>query len=136
MGIYNNVGMIKDNYSSSNLEPINYMKENIQKGDTIVFTKVGVGSVAAIHLEENQVYFYNEENWGVEEAYKAFKPNYETVITKEFLEVEPNRIWVVDEAWGNAVENIFDNTDYQKISEEEFYTEYHDYAYKITLVEK
>ena len=136
LGIYNNVGMIKDNYSKSNAEPISYMVENLQEGDTIVFTKIGVGSVIAVNFEENQKYFYNEENWGVEEAYRAFEPNYKTEITKDFLEECSDRIWVVDEAWGDAFEKIFDSTNYQKTSEEFFYTEYHDYAYKITLVEK
>ena len=136
LGIYNNVLMIKDNYSSSNTEVISYMEENIQEGDTIIFTEIGVGSIPAIHFEENQVYFYNEENWGVEEAYRAFEPNYSTVITKEFLEDCSNRIWVIDGTWGNAVQKVFEGTDYQKVSEQEFYTEYHDYSYRITLIEK
>lgn len=95
-----------------------------------------MGSVPAIHFEENQVYFYNEENWGVEEAYRAFEPNYSTVVTKEFLDECSGRIWVIDGTWGNAVQKIFENTEYEKISEEEFYTEYHDYSYRITLIEK
>lgn len=82
------------------------------------------------------MYFYNEENWGVEEAYKAFAPNYSTVITKEFLEDCSERVWVVDETWGNAVQKIFEDTDYEKVSEKEFYTQYHDYSYRITLMEK
>lgn len=31
LGIYNNVLLVQDNYSTSNLEPLNYMKENIRK---------------------------------------------------------------------------------------------------------
>lgn len=136
LGIYNNIEMIKDNYSNRNAEPLNYMEENIQEGDTIIFSDVGVGSIAAIQFEKNQVYFYNPDNWGVEEAYKAFEPNYETVITKDFIENCSNRVWVVDHAWGDAAEKVFEDTDYQSVSEEIFFTDYHDYHYKITLVEK
>ena len=136
LGIYNNIIMINDNYSSYNLEPINYLEKNLEKDDVIVFTEIGVGSIPAIRFKENQIYFYNEENWGVEEAYRAFEPNYKTEITKDFLEECSNRVWVVDATWGNATEKVFDNMDYKIVSEKEFYTKYHDYSYKITLVEK
>ena len=137
LGIYNNIEMIKVNYSNSNLEPINYMKENIQKGDTIVYKDyANAGAVTAIHFEENQIYFYNEYNWGVEEAYKAFEPNYEVYTTNDFIEKCSNRVWVVDNEDGDSVEYIFGETDYKKVSEELFLTKYHDYSYKITLVEK
>lgn len=136
LGIFNNVIMIKDNYSNTNSEPMNYMEENVQEGDTIVITECGVGFVAAIHFEENQVYFYNRENWGVDEAYKAFGPNFETYITDDFIAECSNRIWVVDDANGSVVEDVFKDTDYQKVSEEQFFTQYHDYSYKITLIEK
>lgn len=136
LGIYYNVGMITDNYSSTNNEPINYMKENIKEGDTVVYTDCGVGSVAANHLLENQVYFLNEANWGVQEAYKCFGPNYETVINKDFLENCSDRVWVIDNAYGSAVEDVFKDTDYKVVSEEQFFTQYHDYAWKITLVER
>lgn len=136
LGIYNNILLIRDNYHDSNLEVLSYMQQNIQKGDTIAFTEIGVGSIPAVLFEENQVYFYNEENWGVEEAYRAFEPNYSTEITKDFLEKSSNRIWIIDETWGDAVKKIFEGTDYEIISEQEFYTEYHDYCYRITLIEK
>ena len=136
LGVYNNVMMIKDNYSSTNSEPMDYMKENIQEGDTIVFANLGGGFVAAIHFVDNQVYFYNADNWGVEEAYKAFGPNYETCVTKDFIEDCSERVWVIDVPNGSVYEDLFGDKDYNKVSEEEFFTKYHDYSYKITLIEK
>lgn len=137
LGIYNNVGMIVDNYSSTNAGPIDYMEENIKKEDTVFYTDCGVGSVAANHCLESQVYFLNEDNWGVQEAYKAFEPNYETVITRDFMKDCSDRIWVIDNAYGSAAEDIFGNEDeYKKVSEEKFFTEYHDYGWKITLIER
>ena len=136
MGTYNNIKLINDNYDSSNYEPMNYIKENIQDGDTIAFSNLGGGFVAAIHFVDNQVYFYNPENWGVEEAYKAFGPNYETCVTKDFTENCSNRVWVIDNIDGSTFEELFEDKDYKKVSEKEFFTKYHDYNYKITLIEK
>ena len=136
LGVYNNVMMIKDNYSSTNSEPIDYIEENIQQGDTIVFVNLGGGFVAAIHFVDNQVYFYNADNWGVEEAYKAFGPKYETCVTKDFIEDCSDRVWIIDDPNGTAYEELFVDKDYNKVSEKEFFTKYHDYSYKITLIEK
>lgn len=136
LGIFNNVIMIKENYGRENMEPIRYLEENIQDGDDIVFSNLGGGFVVAIHFVDNQVYFYNPENWGVEEAYKAFGPNYETCVTKDFVENCSNRVWVIDDPNGSAYDELFDNENYNKISEQEFYTKYHNYNYKITLIEK
>ena len=136
LGIYNNIVMIKDNYNIKNNEPINYMKENIKQGDTIVYGDFGGGSVAAVHFPDNQVYFYNKDNWGVEEAYKAFGPNYEVKVTTDFIEDCSNRIWVVDNVYGSVAKELFEDTEYRIKTEEEYFTEYHDYTYKITLIEK
>ena len=137
LGIYYNTWMVLDNYSGRNVEPINYMKENIKKTDTVVYSDCGVGSVAANHCIEPKVYFYNGDDWGVQEAYKCFGPNYETVVTEEFIEDCSDRIWVIDNAWGSAPQDIFgDKTKYKIVSEEKFQTDYHDYSWKITLVER
>lgn len=136
LGIYNNIAMIKDNYNYSNVEPIKYLNENIQEGDTIVYADFGGGSVVAAHFENNQVYFYNADNWGVEEAYKAFGPNYEVCVTKDFVEDCSNRVWFVDNVYNSVADEVFEETGYNKISEKDFFTKYHDYSYKIILLEK
>jgi len=110
LGIYNNIGMMKENYSESNSKPINYMKENIKEGDTIVYKDyANAGAITAIHFEENDVYFYNEYNWGIEEAYKAFEPNYEVYLNKDFIEKCSDRVWVIDNYDGDAAKYIFEN---------------------------
>lgn len=138
LGVFYNSWMVIDNYSSSNEEVLRYIEENIKPEDTVVYSDCGVGSVAANHCLESQVYFYNGDDWGVQEAYKAFGPNYETVVTKDFMNnISSDRIWVIDNAWGSAANDLFgDETKYKKISEEKFYTDYHDYGWGITLIEK
>ena len=137
LGIFYNGWMIMDNYSSTNSEPIDYIEENIKPEDTVVYTDCGVGSVAANHCLDSQVYFYNADDWGVEEAYRAFEPNYKTVVTDEFMNDLSDRIWVIDNAYGSAAEDLFgDETEYKIVSQEKFYTKYHSYNWSITLVEK
>ena len=136
LGIYNNVGLMQENYSKTNMEPINYMKENIKEGDTIAFANLGGGFVLSIHFADNQVYFYNADNWGVEEAYKAFGPNYDTVVNKEFVKECSNRVWIVDDPNGKFYEDVFKEEGYNKVSEKVYYTKYHGYNYKIMLIEK
>ena len=42
-----------------------------------------------------------------------------------------------DNAWGSAPQDIFgDKTKYKIVSEEKFQTDYHDYSWKITLIER
>lgn len=136
LGIFNNIKMIRDNYNISNYEPINYLKENIKENDIIVFSDTGFGFVAKNHFIENKTYFVNEDNWGVEKAYEAFGPNFETVITKDFVNECTNNIWIIDNIDGDFSDYLFKESKnkYKKVEEEKFYTEYHDYNFKITLM--
>jgi len=136
LGIHNCVIQTKDNYAKENSKPIEYLKENVQEGDAFVFNEVGSGFICASIFTENEHYFYNKENWGVEEAYKAWAPQMETCVTTEFLEKCTGRIWVVG-AWNNSCyEELFDNKNFKQISNEYFNTKYENYSYNITLVEK
>ena len=136
LGVYNNIVMMKDNYYYSNQEPIKYLNENVKEGDTIVYADFGGGSVVAVQFADNQVYFYNADNWGVEEAYKAFGPNYEVKVTKDFIDNCSNRVWFVDNIYNSVADEVFEGKGYNKVSEKEFSTKYHDYSYKIVLLEK
>ena len=128
--------MIKNNYSKDNPKPIEYMQSQIQEGDFIVYKSIGVGSVIAVNFPNNSQYFYNEEDWGVVEAYKAFAPQMETWINDDFMNNLSGRIWVIDEMSDACYEQLFNNDNYKFISRETFQTKYQNYYYIITLVEK
>lgn len=136
LGICSNVIMIKDNYSSKNMKQIEYLQENIQENDLIVYTDIGAGSVIADYFPNNKQYYYNEENWGVEEAYKAFAPQMNTYITTDFMNELTGRIWIIDGITDFAYQRYFNNEKYTYISQKAFETDYQDYHYVITLVEK
>ena len=71
------------------------MKENIQKDDILVYNFAGSGFVMTAFFDNKQI-FYNPENWGVEEAYKAFGENFKVSVDETFLDECEGRIWIID----------------------------------------
>ena len=136
LGISSNLIMTKDNYSSKNMKQIEYLNSNIQEGDLIVYTDIGAGSVIAVNFPKNKQYYYNEEDWGVQEAYKAFGPQMDTYITADFMNELSGRIWIIDGWSDSCYQSLFNNEEYNYISQESFETDYQGYHYVITLVEK
>lgn len=48
------------------MKQIEYLRENIQKDDIIVYSNIGNGGVIAAFFPENKQYFYNGAHWDVE----------------------------------------------------------------------
>lgn len=136
LGIASNYQIVKDNYDSSNMKQIEYLKANIQDGDVIVYEDIGAGSVIADYFPNNKQYYYNAPNWGIQEAYKAYAPQMDTYVTDEFFNELSGRVWVVDGWSDNLYKNHFENDDYRLISHEEFSTAYQGYHYIFFLVER
>lgn len=140
VSIISNTKMIKNNYNQENQAPIEYVKENLKENDVIVYPKIGVGSIFAVNFPDQKQYFYNGENWGVEEAYKAFGPGMKTYITTDFLQDEEcqNRIWIISSSdYDEFYEENFNNENYKLIENKTFYTNYSGKEeYKIYLIEK
>ena len=136
MGVANNIIQIKNNYAIENGKHIDYLNENIRKGDVIVYMDNEIGSVFAINFKNNKQYFYNPENWGIVEAYKVWSPQMETYITTDFLSNCTDRVWIIDSKDNNLYNKIFNNTDFKYISSKCFETRYQNYIYNIILVQK
>ena len=136
LGITNSVIQIKENYDKSNGKQIEYLKDNIQEGDVLVYNNIGNGSVFASNFLDYKQYFYNPEDWGVVEAYKIWAPQMETYITTDFLENCTGRIWIIDSEGNGFFNDLFNNPNYNHISTEIFETKYRAYTFNITLVEK
>ena len=135
---YLNINLSQINYDKTNQEPINYIKENIQEGDIIVYKNDGTGFVLSANFPQYTQYFYDKEHWNVEEAYKAYGPNMTTVYDLSFLDDYTGRIWLinagnnvlleqVEEKYGEAV---------QLVSQQNFSVKYKKYQYTFNLVEK
>lgn len=136
LGIINNIIQIRDNYDENNSKPLEYVKTNIQEGDIIVYKNIGVGALYASSFLENKQFFYNPEDWKVLEAYKAWSPQMETYITKNFLENCIGRVWIIDSESTILYNELFNNLEFKYISKEYFETKYKGYVYNITLVER
>ena len=138
--------MISHNYDKSNSEPIDFIKENIQENDVIVYPGIGTGAIIAAKFPQYKQYFYNAENWGVEEAYKAFGPGMQTYITDDFLNDEEcqGRIWLILDFYKVDYYNEkFNNENYRLLAQKQYFTKYNkekaenkETEYNIYLIEK
>ena len=136
MALYNNIKLIYQNYDSSNMTEIDYIKENIQEGDIIVYSNIGNGSIIATFFTENDQYFLNFAHWDVEEAYKAYGPQMKTVTDYSFLDNYKGRIWLIDSEYMGLYEEFPKESIIVLKEAKRFDTKYHDYIYNVMLLEK
>lgn len=132
-----NINLSQINYDKSNQEPINYLKENIQEGDIFVYGNEGSGFVISANFPEYMQYFYDQSHWGVEEAYKAYGPNMETVYDLSVLDDYKGRIWFVNAGEYFLLEEAQSKYDNLKVLKQaKFDVKYQKYKYSFALVEK
>ena len=136
LGLINNICQIEQNYNSTNLTAVKYLKKNIEKNDEIVYSNIGNGAIIAVNFDNKQ-YFYNPQDWGVTKAYKAYGPQMETYTDKNFTEELSDRIWVVDTKDEALYKELFEDKGYKVIKSKKFVTDYYEeYDYDIKLLEK
>ena len=136
-----NIELVKINYDKSNPEPINYIKENIKEGDILIYSNeagsFGSGFVVSANFPEYTQYFFDKENWNVEEAYKAYGPKMKTVYNLEFLQDYHGRIWFIgstDYKLYEETSQMFDTI--KLIDKQSFSTKYRNYQYTFAITEK
>ena len=144
--IPSNIIMISHNYDKSNNEPIDFIKNNIQANDVIVYPGIGTGAIMSAKFPQYKQYFYNAEDWGVEEAYKAFGPAMQTYTTDDFLNDEEcqGRIWLVLDFYKvDYFNEKFNNENYRVLAKKQYFTKYNkekaqnkETEYNIYLIEK
>lgn len=132
MSLYININFINTNYDDSNAKPIAFVKDNIQDNDVILLNNHLNGFVISVNFPENVAYFYDEENWNCEKAYKAFSSDFRTIYNLDFLENYSGRVWVTNDS---VLQQIQDTYNVNLIKHESFDTKYKDYNYSISLVE-
>ena len=130
-----NISLININYDESNSEPIQFVEENIEEGDIFLIDNRGSGFVVSQHFHDNELYFWDVENWNVDEAYKAFG---NTIHNLDSLQNYSGRIWVISDNSGffERVIQGFGEEKVEVIDEQYFDTEYKDYRYDISLIQK
>lgn len=142
--LISNINIINNNYDNTNMKQIEYLEENIKDDDIIVYSDIGNGSVFAVYFKDNKQYFYNGNHWNVEEAYKAYGPQMETVEDLDFLKDYKGRIWIIDSIDSSFYNDKFKTDDYKEIDSKviktkypsSFDTNYSGYEYNLILIEK
>lgn len=142
--LISNINIINNNYDNTNMKQIEYLEENIKDDDIIVYSDIGNGSVFAVYFKDNKQYFYNGDHWNVEEAYKAYGPQMETVEDLDFLKDYKGRIWIIDSIDSSFYNDKFKTDDYKVIDSKviktkypsSFDTNYSGYEYNLILIEK
>ena len=141
MSIYSNVISIKEAYNNENREFVTYIDSQIQDGDIVIYSNAINGAVVTTEISQkhdNISYFYDKENWNVEEAYKAFAPYMEIKDTlNEILDNYSGRVCIIEA--GNThdlLNEIAEKYNINKIEDRQFTNKYKNYQYTIELIEK
>ncbi len=145
ISLVSNIQLINNNYDKTNMTQVEYLKENIQKDDIIVYSNIVNGSVFAVNFKDNKQYFYNEEDWNIEDAYKAYGPQMQTVENLDFIDNYKGRIWIIDSIDNSFYNKYFKgNNEFRIINKKaiktkypnSFDSEYTGYDYNLILIEK
>lgn len=140
LGTISNITNIELYYNSANTEIYDYLKENMQDGDIIIYQDIGTGGCVAAYFPDVKQYFLCDPTWDVEEAYKAYGPEMETICNFEdgsrdlsFLEDYTGRIWII----GSELYNELPQEDIAILKDSYIITTtYHDYVFSVMLLEK
>lgn len=129
---------IKEAYEPNNMTQISYLKENIKEDDVIVFdeSNFGTGSVVSLNFTNNKQFYYNPQDWGVEEAYRAFGDQLKIYTNKDFLNECKGRVWIIDNENSDYYNKVFNNDNFVEKSRKLIKTGYEDYTYNMILVER
>ncbi len=140
--VYTQFINIKENYSNNNGNCEKYILQNIQENDIILYSNAINGAVITTGISNesniNTSYFYNKDNWGVDEAYKSYSP-YMKINNKleDILDDYSGRIWLIED--GNTtslLDEIKEKYNITQLNSEQFKQDYKKYSYTVELIEK
>lgn len=142
ISVVSNIRAIEESYRPENEEWISYIKQEIQEDDIILYSSVINGAVITTELSnvgvENISYFYDEENWNVDEPYKAFAPYMEIKDTvEEVLDNYQGRVWIIEGTNEHRLKDtISEKYKVNLITEKQFWRPYRNYTFTVELIEK
>lgn len=124
-------------YDENNTNCVEYMKENIQSNDIVLYSDAINGAVVSTQFSNNKAYFYNKENWGIHEAYKAFSNMKIEENLNNILDKYSGRIWLIE---GKDNHELYDEIsltyEVEKVQEKNFEQKYKDLSITIELINK
>ncbi len=114
-----------------------YLDEQLEAGDTFGYDNI-VGYRFAVYYPEHKQYYYNYQNWSIEDAYKAFKNTEVFRLAHEagkYTGDYGDRIWLTGRN-GLLYWELTTNYGYTEVSSRSFYIPYYNCSYDLVLLEK
>ena len=126
-----------ENYDNSNKKLEDEINNVVQEGDIFIYREIGAGSVVAIKYPNNKLYYYNAYHWTVEEAYKAYAPQMETVEDLSVLDNIKGRIIVIDDGSTALYDELKEKENIETIKKpEKINMKYKNLNYTISILNK
>lgn len=126
-----------ENYDNSNKKLEDEINNVVQEGDIFIYREIGAGSVVAIKYLNNKQYYYNAYHWTVEEAYKAYAPQMETVEDLSVLDNIKGRIIVIDDGSTALYDELKEKENIETIKKpEKINMKYKNLNYTISILNK
>lgn len=126
-----------ENYDNSNKKLEDEINNVVQEGDIFIYREIGAGSVVAIKYPNNKQYYYNAYHWTIEEAYKAYAPQMETVEDLSVLDNIKGRIIVIDDGSTALYDELKEKENIETIKKpEKINMKYKNLNYTISILNK
>ena len=126
-----------ENYDNSNKKLEDEINNVVQEGDIFIYREIGAGSVVAIKYPNNKQYYYNAYHGTVEEAYKAYAPQMETVEDLSVLDNIKGRIIVIDDGSTALYDELKEKENIETIKKpEKINMKYKNLNYTISILNK
>ena len=126
-----------ENYNESNQKITKIIDNNIQEDDIFIYREIGVGSIFAIKYPENKQIYFNAYHWTVEDAYKAYAPQMETVEDLSILDNIKGRIIVIDDGSTALYDELKEKQNIQIVKEpEKINSSYKNLNFTISILNK
>lgn len=134
-GILSNIDLMKENYDKTNNNAKEFIEARIQKDDLILVNNNLSGFVMSAYFPDNEFFFYDLENWQVQDAYRAFG---RTETNLDSLKEYKGRIWVIsEEGMGFLKRVVIDLRGGIKLLEsEQINIKYQNNKFSINLIER
>lgn len=126
-----------ENYDASNQKITQVIDNNIQEDDIFIYREIGAGSIIAIKYPENKQIYYNAYHWTVEDAYKAYAPQMETIEDLSILDNIKGRIIVIDDGSTALYDELKEKQNIEIIKEpEKINSSYKNLNFTISILNK
>ncbi len=136
----NQLLIIHDDYSEDNRQPLEYLAENLNEGEIVLSSDIGIEGVTAIEFPEIPQYYLNWQgaSWG--KGYEAYAPALHIIKSwNEILDNYTGRVWVLGTSSDGdepvCIDDISERGDVTLLESYTFFRPYERTYYTFALIE-